>query len=81
MLLGWPFLQEGKVTAISDEQFRYEFNNGQINKIPHKQEITEKWRRKADKFEQDNSKRYGTIIGKVNVFAHVLVLKGTYTIT
>ncbi|GET01384.1 exonuclease Kem1, putative [Rhizophagus clarus] len=77
IFIGWPFLQEGKVQAISDEQFRYELShNGQITSIPHKSDVADQWRRKADKFEQVNSKRFGTIIGKVNVLAHVLVLKG-----
>ncbi|CAG8541099.1 11047_t:CDS:10, partial [Ambispora leptoticha] len=77
----WPFLQEGFVSVISDELFRYELTtlpNGktQVIKNPHRTEVLENWRRKADKLERDYSKRQGTITGTVNVVVHVLMLKG-----
>ncbi|CAG8484022.1 3337_t:CDS:10 [Funneliformis caledonium] len=78
IFVGWPFLQEGTLQAISDETFKYVWYtppNGQsyVDKYPHKQED---WRRKADKCEQVYSKRYGTVTGTVDVIAHVSVLKG-----
>ncbi|CAG8837664.1 26822_t:CDS:2, partial [Racocetra persica] len=92
LFVGWPFLQEAFVQAISDELFRYELanlnvqrqdvrntqtiKNPQIIKNPHRQDVLEHWRRKADKLEQNYSKRYGTITGTVEVIAHVLMLKG-----
>ncbi|CAG8717965.1 9292_t:CDS:2, partial [Ambispora leptoticha] len=92
IFVGWPFLQEAFVQAISDELFRYELanlnvqrqdvrntqtiKNPQVIKNPHRQDVLEHWRRKADKLEQNYSKRYGTITGTVEVIAHVLMLKG-----
>ncbi|CAG8495278.1 4885_t:CDS:10, partial [Ambispora gerdemannii] len=79
--LGWPFLQEGFVSAISDDLFRYELypwpsGEKRVTKNPHRPDVVEHWRRKADKLERDYSKRQGTITGTVNVVVHVLMLKG-----
>jgi len=76
LLLGWPFLQEGSVHAISDESFMYTLSNGIISKCRHRPDLIDGWRRKADKCEQHYSRRYGTVTGTVNVIAHVLMLKG-----
>ncbi|CAG8607588.1 8358_t:CDS:10, partial [Racocetra fulgida] len=86
IFVGWPFLQEAFVQAISDELFRYELanlnvqrqdvrntqtiKNPQVIKNPHRQDVLEHWRRKADKLEQNYSKRYGTITGTVEEYAN-----------
>lgn len=79
--VSWPFLQEGIVTAVSDELFRYEVvfgTNGQqsINKRPHDPSGVGEWKRKASKIEHHYSKRYGVIIGDVEILLHVRLLKG-----
>ncbi|CAI2164057.1 10835_t:CDS:10 [Funneliformis geosporum] len=78
IFVGWPFLQEGLLQAVSDETWRYELytpSNGQpqVNKYQNKQDD---WRRKADKCGQVYNKRFGSVTGTVNVIAHVLMLKG-----
>ncbi|CAH1758465.1 10567_t:CDS:10 [Entrophospora sp. SA101] len=81
IFVGWPFLQEAKVQAVSDELYRYELlikKNGRkhVIKTPHHPEVAENWRKRADKLEHDYSKKSGVIIGTVNVVAHVVLLKG-----
>ena len=78
-LPGWPFLQEGIVHAISDEQYKYELcklPNGQTLVNKSQQKSLEDWRRKAEKCEALHSKKLGIITGTVKVLAHVLMLKG-----
>ncbi|RHZ49557.1 hypothetical protein Glove_519g79 [Diversispora epigaea] len=77
IFVGWPFLQEAKVQAISDEYCKYEFDGvKQITKTVHRSDNLEHWRKKAEKLEHVYNKRFGTITGTVEVVAHVLMLKG-----
>ena len=75
--LGYPFLQEALVTAVSDELFRYvPDENGQILPIPHSPFELGAWKRKADRIESQYSKRLAMVIGPVEVVIHVSHLKG-----
>ncbi|CAG8440611.1 11936_t:CDS:10 [Diversispora eburnea] len=81
IFVGWPFLQEAKVQAISNDRCRYElpsYSDGikHVTKTVHRSENLESWRKKAEKLEHVYSKRFGTITGTVEVVAHVLMLKG-----
>lgn len=79
VFVGWPFLQEGVVVAVSDELFRYEINDAKrkdILRMPHRAEDLEKWRRNVDRIDRTYSKRYGTIIGHTDILFHVALLKG-----
>jgi 5'-3' exonuclease len=73
---GYPFLQEAKVTAISDELFKYQLSDGQIMPIPHGPYEIEAWKKKAERMENAYSKRMGIIIGPVEVVVHTSILKG-----
>lgn len=77
---GWPFLQEAQVVAVSDDLFRYELEafgqQQRVRPIPHRPEVIHAWRRTADRLEHVYSKRFGTLIGGVDVILHVKLLKG-----
>ncbi|KAF8738458.1 hypothetical protein AX14_011448 [Amanita brunnescens Koide BX004] len=80
--MGWPFLQEGLVVAVSDSLFKYEkmaIVDGAPKKvvsIPHSPQGLNQWKAKAEKIEQSYSKRFGVITGEVEVLLHVWPLKG-----
>lgn len=77
LVIGYPFLQEAKVTAISDELFKYQLSDtGQALPIPHSPHEIEAWKKKADRMESNYSKRMGIIIGPVEVVVHTSILKG-----
>lgn len=76
----WPYLQEGIVAAVSDDMFKYTLQ--QVGKslrvvhMPHQDAV--KWKRQADHVERHYSRRYGVIIGDVEVLLHIRPLKGTH---
>ncbi len=80
--IGWPFLQEGKVVAVSDSLFKYEkfsIVQGDPQKVisnPHTPQALGLWKMKAEKIEHFYSKRCGVITGNVDVLLHVRPLKG-----
>jgi 5'-3' exoribonuclease 1 len=79
--VNWPFLKEASVAAVSDELFRYELDDGatgkrSIRSTPHRPEHVMAWKKKADQIEGHYAKRYGTILGNVEVMLHVRLLKG-----
>ncbi|KIJ51529.1 hypothetical protein M422DRAFT_158001 [Sphaerobolus stellatus SS14] len=79
--IGWPYLQEGLVVAISDSLFRYEktvFGKDQekILANPHRQDWLGLWPRKVDKIEHVYSKRFGIMVGETDMLVHVRPLKG-----
>ncbi|KAG6827914.1 hypothetical protein H0H92_009983 [Tricholoma furcatifolium] len=80
--VGWPFLQEGLVVAVSDSLFKYEklaIIPGTEPKVianPHAPHGLSHWKNKADRIEQVYSKRSGIITGQVDVMLHVRPLKG-----
>ncbi|GAA98835.1 hypothetical protein E5Q_05523 [Mixia osmundae IAM 14324] len=77
--VGWPYLREALVVAISNDLFRYEASPvapGRIDSIPHRPELIRGWRKAADRIEETYSKRFGVIIGGVETLVHVKLLKG-----
>lgn len=82
IFIGWPFLQEGLVSAVSDSLFKYEkiqIVKGSPKKVvsnPHSQQGLSLWKTKADKIEHFYSKRCGVITGDIDVLLHVRPLKG-----
>ncbi|KAG5645098.1 hypothetical protein DXG03_006912 [Asterophora parasitica] len=80
--VGWPFLQEGLVVAVSDSLFKYEklaVIPGTPPKVisnPHAPHGLGHWKMKAERIEQVYSKRSGVITGTVDILLHVRPLKG-----
>ena len=77
--VGYPFLQEAKVTKVTDELFQYfapEQPGGQIIQVPHQQAEISSWEKKAERIESFYSKRLGMVIGEVESLVHVEMLKG-----
>ncbi|EGN98637.1 hypothetical protein SERLA73DRAFT_54338 [Serpula lacrymans var. lacrymans S7.3] len=80
--VGWPFLQEGFVVAVSDSLFKYEqmiVVPGSAPKIisnPHAQYALSHWKAKAERIEHMYSKKCGVITGDIDVLVHVRPLKG-----
>jgi 5'-3' exoribonuclease 1 len=80
--IGWPFLREGLVSAVSDSLFKYEkitIVKGGPEKImpnPHSQKGLGLWKMKADQIQQTYSKRSGVLTGDVEVLLHVRPLRG-----
>lgn len=80
--IGWPFLREGLVVAVSDSLSKFEL----IEVVPgspprmvgnqHAQQALGHWKTKANRIEHVYSKKYGVITGEVNVLVHVRPLKG-----
>ncbi|KAA8915313.1 hypothetical protein TRICI_002542 [Trichomonascus ciferrii] len=75
VFVGWPYLREAKVVAISDELFRYEKSQGTITSNPHPQKTLDDWKKRTSKFEEYFS-RIGVRIGTVDIVVHVKKLKG-----
>jgi 5'-3' exonuclease len=81
--IGWPFLQEGLVTAVSDSLFKYEklvLVPGTLAKVvsnPHSHQSLSHWKGKAERIETLYSKRCGVITGaRPSAKRCVLVLYG-----
>ena len=76
----WPFLTEALVVGVSDNLFKYEMGLvGGVKKVvanPHKPDTVNNFHRKAERIEYHYSKRYGVLIGDVDVVVHVRPLKG-----
>jgi 5'-3' exoribonuclease 1 len=76
-VLGYPFLQEAEVNAVSDELFRYSRgSDGRVIPVPHSPSEVDVWRRKAERMEGNYSKKMGIVIGLVEIVMHVRILKG-----
>ena len=77
--VGYPFLSEGKVTKVSDELFDYmpspKPGMPPIS-VPHGPQEISTWRNKAERIENNYSKRLGMIISHVESLVHVDILKG-----
>jgi len=82
VFIGWPFLQEGKVTAVSDSLFKYERMEivpGAPEKViqnPHSPQGVGLWKSKSGRIETYYSKRCGVVAGDIDVLVHVVPLKG-----
>ncbi|KAG5652989.1 hypothetical protein H0H81_002814 [Sphagnurus paluster] len=80
--MGWPFLQEGLVVAVSDALFKYEKltvvpgTPAKVVSNPHAPHGLGHWKMKAERIEQVYSKRSGVITGAVEILLHVRPLKG-----
>lgn len=81
----WPYLHEGLVVAVSDEHNKYEKHQiqttgkGLSTKViaqPHNPFQAIDWRKQSDHVEGYYSKRFGVIMGHVEVMLHVRPLKG-----
>ena len=65
---GYPYLQEGRVVAVSDELFRYVVDGqGRVRSEAHAPANVMGWKRTADRLEHVYSKRYGCQIGRAHV--------------
>ncbi|GAA5835075.1 hypothetical protein JCM9279_007191 [Rhodotorula babjevae] len=75
--VGYPYLREALVEAISDELFRYDKDqNGVVRATPHTQNEIYQWKRAADRIEHVYSKSKGCLVGRTEVVVHAKVLKG-----
>lgn len=80
--VGWPFVHEAMVVAVSDSLFKFEqlkFGDGRESKIlsnPHSPQAINFWKAKAEKIEHYYSKRLGVMTGPVEILLHVRPLKG-----
>ncbi|RVD81781.1 uncharacterized protein DFL_009630 [Arthrobotrys flagrans] len=75
--VGYPFLGEAQVGAVSDELFVYTLDaQGHVQKNSHSDKERDLWRIRADRIENNYSKRMGMIIGSVDIILHVNHLKG-----
>jgi 5'-3' exoribonuclease 1 len=81
--VGYPFLQEGKVTAVSDELMSYRLadptkpaEGTNIIQVPHPPQGISDWKKKAGRIETVYSKRLGMIIGTVESLVQVEMLIG-----
>ncbi|KAJ3505765.1 hypothetical protein NLJ89_g7245 [Agrocybe chaxingu] len=80
--IGWPFLQEGQVVAVSDALFKYEKmvvtpnSPPKVVSTPHAPQGLGHWKMKAERIEAYYSKRCGVITGNIEVLLHVRPLKG-----
>ena len=82
--VGWPFLQEGLVSAVSDSLFKYEKveivpgNPLRVLSNPHTPHGLSLWKNKSDRIENYYSKRCGVVTGSIEVLLHVRPLKGQF---
>ena len=79
VFVGYPFLVEGKVVKVSDELFDYlpsEDGTPQPIQKAHGPREIDDFRKKAERIENNYSKRLGIIIGPVESITHIEMLKG-----
>jgi len=76
LCLGYPFLQEAKIVAVSDELFKYMVFEDQIIPVPHSPAELSGWSRKSERIEEHYSNRMGIVTGPVQLLFHVEMLKG-----
>jgi 5'-3' exoribonuclease 1 len=80
--MGWPFLQEGLVVAVSDTLFKYEKMSvvpgspAKVISTPHGQQGLVHWKTKAERIETVYSKKCGVLTGQVDFLLHIRPLKG-----
>ena len=80
IILDWPFLVESRVLQVADEFFVYEKKREKgkesIIKTPHNEQTLAKFAQSAVQVEKIYSKRFGVIIGEVDMVAKVESLIG-----
>ena len=79
VFVGWPFLWEARVVSMADEFFEYTLENGQVIKSPHTQRSEVRFFKQSESLERLYSKRYGVIIGAVEVIVQCNLLCGKLT--
>ena len=80
IFFGWPYLREGKVLAVSDNLFRYEYvsvgGGTKLVPISHGPAQLAEFERNSNNIEEKYSRRLGVVTGEVEVVVHVAPLKG-----
>lgn len=80
VFVGWPYLREGKVLAVSDGLFRYEYiqvgDGTKLAPIAHGPAQLAEYERTSNRIEENYSNRYGVVTGEVEVLLHVAPLRG-----
>jgi 5'-3' exoribonuclease 1 len=82
VFVGWPFVTEGLVAAVSDDLFKYEKMRivptapERVMGNPHAGQGLAHWKHKSERIETVYSKRFGVLTGMVEVLLHVRPLKG-----
>ncbi|KAJ3383245.1 hypothetical protein HDU84_003762 [Entophlyctis sp. JEL0112] len=85
VFVGWPFLNEALVVKVSDELFSYKAAGGEGAAVTYARDIQaeplsdvnrDRFYDSVEKTEQTYSKRFGAIIGPVDVIITVRPLKG-----
>lgn len=80
IFFGWPYLREGKVLAVSDNLFRYEYvtigDGTKLVPISHGPAQLAEFERNSTRIEENYSKRFGVVTGEVEVLLHIAPLKG-----
>ncbi|KAJ3034412.1 hypothetical protein HK097_004516, partial [Rhizophlyctis rosea] len=81
VFVGWPYLWEAQVDNISDELFRYSLSIGaggrvDVVKTPLDLKGQERFGKASERVEESYSKRFGTVLGEVEVLVGVRLLKG-----
>ena len=76
----WPYLHEGLVVGVSDDAFKYELSTVGSQAKPVGTPLNPfqaiAFKKQADHVEHHQSKRFGVIIGHVDVLLYVRPLKG-----
>lgn len=82
VFIGWPFLREGKVTAVSDPSLKYKRTtvtpgvSGRVVSTFHPLREVSLWKSRSETIERHYSKQCGVVTGPVSVLVHVLPLRG-----
>lgn len=78
----YPYLKEAVVIGVSDAEKKYyvAFNNGKKQILEHYWDEREKetWRSRMDRADYMPSKRFGLLVGDIEVGFHVCVLNGMH---
>jgi len=80
VFVGWPYLREAKVLAVSDGLFRYEYiqvgDGTKLAPIAHGPAQLADYERNSNRIEENYSTRFGVVTGEVEVLLHVAPLRG-----
>ncbi|GAA5907315.1 hypothetical protein JCM6882_002805 [Rhodosporidiobolus microsporus] len=76
VFVGYPYLREALVEAVSDELFRYEKDAASGAIVPQPSNNVSGFKRQADRIEHVYSKTRGCLIGGVEMLVHARPLKG-----
>ncbi|KAI8802810.1 XRN 5'-3' exonuclease N-terminus-domain-containing protein [Cladochytrium replicatum] len=82
MYIHWPFLTEAQIVGLSDDRCRFDIRNniggqkGGVVKTAHFLDGVNRFAKSSERIESQYSKRFGTLVGQVDVVVHVRPLKG-----